>query len=200
MTPVHSIEEARDRAALYALGALSEDEAREFEQHFAAECAVCAAEVQAFAAVVTELGRAVRPQQPPASVRSRVLERVATESWAQGAQVFDKEGLRFVRSAEMDWQPLGSEGIEFKTLFVDSKRGSHATLIRMAPGAVFTPHRHGDVEESYVLEGELLVSGVLMRPGDYCRAEPGSLHTGVTTRTGCIFIAVGALHNEWLTG
>lgn len=80
---------------------------------------------------------------------------------------------------------------------VDQARNSFTTLVRMAPGAILASHRHADAEESYVLEGEIFVSGVLMHPGDYCRAEAGSLHTGVTTKTGCVFIAVASLHNEW---
>jgi DNA-directed RNA polymerase specialized sigma24 family protein len=41
-------------------------------------------------------------------------------------------------------------------------------------------------------------SGVLMRQGDYCRADAGSLHTGVTTKTGCVFITVASSRDEWL--
>lgn len=67
----------------------------------------------------------------------------------------------------------------------------------MAPGATLASHRHTDIEESFILEGELFISGMRMRPGDYCRAEAGSLHTGVTTKTGCVFLAVASLQNEW---
>src|SRR5262249_3379987 len=63
-------------------------------------------------------------------------------------------------------------------------------LVRMAPGAVLHPHRHAEAEESYVLEGDLWVSGVLMLAGDYCRAEAGSVHSEVHTSGGCAFIAV----------
>ena len=63
----------------------------------------------------------------------------------------------------------------------------------MAPGAIFASHRHTDAEESYILEGEIFVSGVHMSTGDYCRAEAGSLHSGATTKTGYVFIAVASL-------
>ncbi len=193
----HSVEEGRDRAALYTLGALPEDEACEFEQHLAAGCAVCAAEVEAFTPIVAELGYAARPQQPPASVRSRLIERVAAESAA--APVIDKEGMRFVRSERLAWKELDGPAVQIKTLFADKQRGYRTILVRMAPGASLLPHRHADIEESYVLEGGLLVSGVLMQAGDYCRAEPGSIHTGVTTTGGCVFIAVCSQHDEFLS-
>jgi quercetin dioxygenase-like cupin family protein len=66
----------------------------------------------------------------------------------------------------------------------------------MAPGATLVAHRHADVEESYVIEGDLLVAGELMHAGDYCRAEPGSVHAGVSTIHGCVFIAVQSQRDE----
>ena len=69
-------DENRDRAALYALGALSENEVHEFERDLI-ENGVLATEVEAFSSVVAELGYLAPPQQPPASLRSRVLDRVA---------------------------------------------------------------------------------------------------------------------------
>jgi anti-sigma factor ChrR (cupin superfamily) len=116
----------------------------------------------------------------------------------QDRPVIDKELLRFVGSSWLSWQPGNAPGVEVKVLSMDQERGYYTTLVRMAPGASLAPHRHADVEESYILEGELLVSGVLMRPGDYCHAAPGSMHTKVTTKTGCVFIAVASMHDEWL--
>jgi len=49
-----------------------------------------------------------------------------------------------------------------------------------------------------VLEEDLTVSGVLMKAGDYCRAEPGSVHTGLSTSGGCLFIAVCSERDERL--
>ena len=37
-----------------------------------------------------------------------------------------------------------------------------------------------------------------MKPGDYCRAEPGSVHTGISTRGGCQFITIASERNELL--
>jgi quercetin dioxygenase-like cupin family protein len=71
-------------------------------------------------------------------------------------------------------------------------------LVRMAPGTSAPRHRHAEVEESYVLEGDVTISGVEMTPGDYCRAEPGSVHTGISTRGGCQFITIASERNELL--
>jgi hypothetical protein len=48
------------------------------------------------------------------------------------------------------------------------------------------------------LEGDLLVDGVQMQTGDYCRAERGSVHVGVTSKSGCVFIAVCSERDELL--
>jgi len=192
----HSADEARDRAALYALGALPPDDARAFEQHLHNGCTVCEAEVAAFAAVTADLGLAAAPHRPRPSVRARVLDRIATEQVLTRQPEFERDGVRFVRSARLPWHEAVSPQVEVKTLFVDLERGYVTKLVRMPPGAALRPHRHVDVEESYVIEGDLLVSGVAMQAGDYCRAEPGSIHSGVVTRGGCVFIAVSSQRDE----
>ncbi|MBI1817598.1 MAG: cupin domain-containing protein [Deltaproteobacteria bacterium] len=196
MRPDHSLEDAQEQAALYALGALRGEDAQVFEAHLASGCEICAAEVRTFNAVTAELGRAARPQTPPAAARACVLVQ-ATE--ASGATVTENAGVRIVRSAGLQWNAGNAPAVEIKTLHVDGERGYSTKLVRMAPGATLIAHRHTDVEESYVIEGDLLVAGELMRAGDYCRAEPGSVHEGVSTIHGCVFIAVQSQRDEWLT-
>ncbi len=197
MTSHPSLDDARERAALYALGALRNGELRELEAHLREGCAVCAAEVKSFAGVVNELGHAAAPERPRDAVRARVLER-ARQSVLANQAVVEKDDVRFVRTAQLVWEHGNAPGIEIKVLSVDAERSYVTQLVRMPPGCALRPHRHLDVEESYVLEGDLLVSGVLMGPGDYCRAEPGSLHTGIETRGGCLFIAVSSQRDELL--
>jgi anti-sigma factor ChrR (cupin superfamily) len=181
------------------LGVLSQDEAREFEQHLAGGCAVCAAEVEAFTPVVAELGHMATPQTPRPELRARVLERVAAEGLSAARPVLNKEGARFVRTANLNWRAGITSAVEIKTLSVDKQRSIVTYLVRLAPQASLPPHRHVEVEESYLLEGDLLVDGVQMQIGDYCRAEPGSIHRGVTSKSGCVFITVCSLRDELLT-
>jgi anti-sigma factor ChrR (cupin superfamily) len=197
MTPHHSVEEAQEWGALYALGALPQDEARTFEQHVTM-CSLCADEVAAFTAVTQELGHAALPQNPGPEVRARVLNHVTNQETSKTHPIIDKDLFRFVGSSWLEWMPGNTPGVEIKILSVDQTRSYFTTVVRLAPGAILASHRHADVEESYLLEGELLIAGMRMRPGDYCRAEAGSLHAGVTTTTGCVFIAVASLRNEWL--
>jgi quercetin dioxygenase-like cupin family protein len=198
MKSLHSIDEARDRAALYVVGALRGEEAREFEVHLKQGCEVCAAEVKAFSLVTDELAGAVPPQAPSAKLRERVLDKIATEVRARNSATIDKNGVRFVLSNLMPWEETAIKGIETKVLLRDAATGMVTVLVRMAPGASGPHHRHAAVEESYVLEGDVTISGVEMKAGDYCRAEPGSVHTGISTRGGCQFITIASERNELL--
>lgn len=193
----HSIEEAQDLAALYALGALQGEEAHEFEQHLAEGCAVCRAEVEAFTPVVAELGYAAPPQEPPPELRARALEQTVAGGLTQTHPRIEKDNQLFASANWLEWMPY-SPGIEVKLLSVDKERGYFTALARMAPGAVLAPHRHMEIEDSYVLEGDMTISGVLMQPGDHCHAKPGSVHPAVTTKNGCVFVFVKSLRDEWL--
>jgi len=68
-------DEQRELAALYALGALTPAERRAFEAHLA-DCAECTAEVQSLSAVTGALAQAVPQQDPPASLRARILGQI----------------------------------------------------------------------------------------------------------------------------
>jgi anti-sigma factor ChrR (cupin superfamily) len=198
MRSLHSIDETRDRAALYVVGALRGDEAREFEAHLKQGCEVCAAEVKALSVVTDELAGAVPPQAPSAKLRERVLDKIASEVRARNSATIDKNGMRFMLSNLMPWEATGIRDVETKVLFRDPHSGIITQLVRMGPGTSFPHHRHAEVEECYVLEGDLTLSGVEMNQGDYCRAEPGSIHTDITTRGGNLIILIASERNESL--
>jgi anti-sigma-K factor RskA len=68
--------EVREELGAYAIGALSDDEARQIEAHLAT-CAECTAEAIAYADAATALPLSVPALTPPASLRRRVLDAVA---------------------------------------------------------------------------------------------------------------------------
>src|SRR5438874_162082 len=114
-------EETSARAALHALGALDEREARDFEEHIAAGCDVCAAELREFRCVAADLALAATPAQPPALARSRLLALAAEEGrdgrgQAEGTQtqsarvgaIRESEGIAREESAEGESDVAGS--------------------------------------------------------------------------------------------
>ncbi len=74
------IEDHQERCALYALGALSEHEARAFKIHLREGCAVCSKELSGFQAVVGDLALGAGSAPPPAGVVDKLLSRIEKES------------------------------------------------------------------------------------------------------------------------
>jgi len=181
-----------ERAPLYALGSLSAEEARAFEAEIESADANTEAALQDFRAVVADLAFAAAPQAPPPSLRARVFDRIG----AEGPAVFEREGLYFARGDRLDWHTGRGPGIEVKLLAVDTERGRRTVVVRMAPGTVYPAHRHVDVEEIYLLEGDYMIAGVLMHAGDYCRAEVGTVHDDSRTLSGCTFIVTTSLQDQ----
>ena len=72
-------EQEQEKAALYALGALSQHEARAFENHLGEGCSMCEAELIEFEKVVGELGYASQSAMPPAYLRDLLTSRIERE-------------------------------------------------------------------------------------------------------------------------
>jgi anti-sigma-K factor RskA len=73
-----------EEAAVYALGAMEEPEARAFAEHLRS-CARCREELSALKPVVDALPSAVAQRSAPTELRSRVLSTVRSEAELQGA-------------------------------------------------------------------------------------------------------------------
>lgn len=199
-------EEAAGRAALYALGALEGDEAREFEEHLLAGCAACEAELRAFEAVAGDLGMAAPEAEPPASVRERLLALVSGEGGESGANTARGDGPNLsqevppgflvVRAGEGKWRPTDDAGVTFKLLYADRGRGTITTLVRMEPGSRIRRHRHLGVEQCLVLEGDVRSGHVGMTAGDFNCSMPGSVHEELTSDGGALLLLVSPEHYE----
>src|SRR5215469_13701255 len=72
-------DQIREQAALYALGAMSQIEARAFENHLAEGCEICRSEVAGFDGVVGVLGLGAPPASPPGQLRDLLMARIAKE-------------------------------------------------------------------------------------------------------------------------
>jgi quercetin dioxygenase-like cupin family protein len=156
----------------YTLGALSPDEEEAFETHLAAGCEQCQS-------ILNEHG-----PTPSSKVRARLMHLVRAE------QIYTK------RSDQGKWRPFGIPGIEMRVLYFDRDRNYATTLLRMAPGAVYPPHRHTEAEECYVLEGDVRVGAETFRAGDYQRAEAGSIHDVQSTEGGCVLLIMASLNDR----
>jgi len=126
----------------------------------------------------------------------------ATPSWTasdSGAVLFLRESDRAavpgdepftVRDAEAGW-PQYAPGIQRRVLW--QRDGQAALLYYAQPGAQVPRHTHGHDEECLMLQGELFLDDLLLRPGDYQLAPAGTGHRITQTDTGVVIYAHGDL-------
>jgi anti-sigma factor ChrR (cupin superfamily) len=173
-----------DLAALYAAGALPPEEHAEAEARLAQGDFALANELRSFDAVVAALADAP-PVPPDPKAREELLGRVRRQ------QV--PPGLFVCRADEGGWTPTADPGVVQRVLYFDKANQRVTALFRMAPGARYHAHPHPGVEECLVLEGDLRVGGLVLRAGDYQRAEAGSDHDEQTTEGGCLVLVTATL-------
>ena len=178
----------------YALDALDRAEKTVFEEHLK-ECAACEAELHSLAPVTDALGKSV-PASPPAQLRERLRSQLRSSSRVPGI-LFEQSGLLISRSDELAWRAM-APGIAYKPLYDDSVRKYSTSLVRMDPGAHYPSHRHSEIEELFLLSGDLHVEGQIMRTGDYCRADSGTIHGETFSDGGCLFLLLASQQNEVL--
>jgi anti-sigma factor ChrR (cupin superfamily) len=197
MTDRAAAHDLTDVAVLYALGALSQHEARSFEEHLES-CETCKAELESFEITVRALAFSAPYEEPPARARAELLARMPAS--APGPTVeprkTDDEGqLISIRASEGEWREL-AEGVLSKKLHVDPVTGTATSLVRMLPGAVLPVHHHKGAEQFFVIEGDCQVAGQSLTSGDYHRAEAGSTHGTTTTVKGALFLLIAPERND----
>jgi anti-sigma factor ChrR (cupin superfamily) len=206
-------DEARERAALHAVGALPPEEAVAYERHVEA-CAACRAELAALARTASELALLAPQATPPAGLKQRLLARFretpreglravptapSAQAWKQWQDdAASAAGFTLIARDAGAWEQTAFEGVEARRLFVDAHNDRVTMLVRMAAGSSYPAHVHGGPEECYVLEGDLDVGDVVMRAGDYQRMERGATHAVQSTRNGCLLFLVSSLQDELL--
>ena len=62
--------------------------------------------------------------------------------------------------------------------------------------AHYPSHHHAAIEELFLLSGDLHLEGQVMRAGDYCRADRGSIHGETFTDDGCLFLLMASPENQ----
>ncbi|MCS6287867.1 MAG: cupin domain-containing protein [Nitrospira sp.] len=178
-------------AALYALEALGDDGQRQFKQSLETAPPEVRQQVAAFQDVAQELAFSGPIIVPPASLKERLMARIAQEPQErEGAGDFT-----FVRSAQVAWRDLGP-GVSMKMLFHDPAGARATMLLRLAPGGKLMAHRHRQVEEFYVLEGSCICAGEFLQAGDYHRAAAGSAHPITSSEQGCLALVMTSTQNE----
>jgi hypothetical protein len=95
-----------------------------------------------------------------------------------------------VRDADASWDDF-APGIKRRVMW--TANGEASLLYHALAGAQVPRHAHGHDEECLMLEGDIFLDDVLLRPGEYQLAPAGSVHGGVSTDTGLLLFAHGDL-------
>lgn len=200
-------QDALELAALYALSALSGPEMEAVERDHRGHAAFWA-EVRSLrdaAAGLAETGPRAKPKRDlwPA-IRARVS---APPESASRAQPLKQPWKRWqadpavascvVNGDDGAFEPTDIEGIRVRRLFVDEPADRVTMLVRMDAGTSYPGHRHGGVEECFVLQGDLCVGAATeLHAGDYQRMDKDSDHAVQSTRAGCLLLITSSRHDE----
>jgi quercetin dioxygenase-like cupin family protein len=171
-------QEHLDRVFLHALRALPASEISVVEAQISA-CVQCRQEIEALRPIIESFiswpTDVLRPSVP---LWGRVAQRIAEETGKPSASPLPQ------LPAKPEWEEP-APGISCQLLATDMEKERVSMLVRLAPGAEYPPHCHAGVEELHLLHGELMIDAKKLYPGDYIRAEAGSVDHRVWTETGC---------------
>jgi anti-sigma factor ChrR (cupin superfamily) len=186
-------DEITNRAAMYALGALSAEDSLAFERHLAEACEVCAVELRAFEDVYAQLALTAPEAEPSIHVKDSLMRKIGQTKRpapiAPAIQQASRAKTLTVFAGEGEWQEL-SEGVFVKELHKDERKGTVTSLFKMLPGAHASAHRHTGVEECLVLDGDFHVNDLILGPGDYHLAERGSIHENLYSEKGNLLLII----------
>lgn len=172
-----------DLLFLHALHALPSSEVALVEAQLAG-CAECRQEMETLRPVVGALvAWPTDILRSPASLWERLAERVAAETGTQPVVAPAR------RDAPAEWEDV-APGISCKVLATDRDNDRVSMLVRLAPGTDYPPHRHAGVEELHLLHGDLMIDDRKLYPGDYNRAEAGTMDRRVWSETGCTCVLI----------
>jgi anti-sigma factor ChrR (cupin superfamily) len=170
--------EHAESVVFYALRALPASEVAAVEAQMAA-CPDCRREIETLRPVVSAfVAWPTDVLRPSTSLWDRLARRIAADT---GQEPLVPEPPR---QPEPEWEEP-APGIFVKLLATDTEQDRVSMLVRLTPGAAYPPHVHADVEELYLLDGELMIDEKKLFPGDYNRGEPGTGDQRVWSETGC---------------
>lgn len=176
-------------AALDALGLLDDADRLELEQALAGSEEL-RSELHDLREVAALLAETSPLETPSAAVRDRIAAHAAGVHRRPEAPPLS-QALHFIDRDE-GWQPHPIPGITVKVLAVDGNTGVATLLVRAAPGTTYPAHHHSGSEGCYVIEGEVLVAGRRIGPGDFHLADADSDHDPLYTETGATVLLVCA--------
>jgi anti-sigma factor ChrR (cupin superfamily) len=103
---------------------------------------------------------------------------------ASSHEGLDAKDSRFVDVPGLPWEETKFPGVKAKTLLVDKSSGLLTVLLKMDPGARLPDHEHVLIEQTYVLEGELVDVDGVCTAGNFVWRPAGTRHAAYTPKGG----------------
>lgn len=163
-------------AARYVLGTTEVDEATKAELRLKTD-GEFAERVAVWSERLTGLEDSTSEIQPSSTLWNRIEAGID--------QLQASPTTHTVRTGTLVWEEI-FPGVERKVLFLDPELGIQNILIRMAPGSDIGTHAHSINEECLVLEGEIEVDGVTVKPGELHLAWARQSHSTVRSPKGAL--------------
>lgn len=171
-------EDLDETAAFYALG-IARGAARAAVEAKLARDQVLHTKVKLWQDNFAGLDCTAGPELPPEGIFDRILAGI-------DADEREVPGTLTRRVGTGDWAEM-APGVTYTVLFEDPIAKRRSILVRALPGAIYDSHHHDQGhEECLVLEGDLIMGGLKLLPGDFHLAAKGSVHPPATTVAGCL--------------
>ncbi|OKH46962.1 anti-sigma factor [Calothrix sp. HK-06] len=140
------------------------------------------------------------PVAPMASdLKDRLFARLQLAPPSQPPQPENTEkSLTAIRFQDLEWQPYCIPGVEIANLNIDNTKRELVGILRAQSGVCYPLHGHGEGEEIFMLEGDLVVDNKVYGAFDYIHSEPGPSHTPHTIG-GCMFFFRTSINDEYVT-
>lgn len=154
---------------------------------------------EAFDDAVLALAADIAPMDPPAYIKESLFKRLeiaprrnpTLEQNRKAASLLPEVQFSFREEALYQYSHLS--GVTARMLHMDPTTKRFSAIVKLQPGSRIPPHRHDGLEESLVIDGELIVGDVRMRAGDYQWAENGSEHVEQWTDVGATLLLSGPM-------
>jgi len=178
LKPAPHDQEHLNLVCMYALQILPPIEIPAAEAHISS-CIDCQRELETLRPIVrTFVGWPTDVLRTSESLWGRLAQRIAKETGTEPISVPPE------LSSKPEWEEVAA-GIHVQILSSDDERDLVSMLVRLNPGTDYPAHVHAGAEELHLLQGVLKVDGRTLHPGDFIRAEAGSVDHRVWTETGC---------------
>ncbi|AFY94982.1 hypothetical protein Cha6605_4023 [Chamaesiphon minutus PCC 6605] len=194
-------------APLYALDLLDLEERLWIEAQILA-CPDLAEELASYQAAVAVIPYSAPVVPIAADLKSRLFDRLDAPAESQlgldavpaQPEISSVESSApatiAIRSGELEWQPYRAAGVEVAVLFIDPLNRMCSAIVKAADGVIYPLHQHQEIEEIYMLEGELEIAGQVYLAGDYIRSSANSIHPPATTK-GCKFLIRACIDDNY---